>query len=260
MLAAHQQHDGGVHSRVSVPGMSVDGDDWTCGGTNDGIRHCWKWPAIDSAQFASSDCGTIMCQLTMRVPADEGVKRKFMAHLTSSPASIASPSAAAMLTELSSDLIVAVTYSPSRRLHARLLHNKKSKSAGQKRVLVVEVWRQETLLQSIDVSEKHGQFAVQDEAFGNYIAWSPDETMLAYVAEHLPQTNTVSGDQRSDWGRFEYKQDWGERMIGRHSTVACVISNLQSGLEPSIKPISSPFGSSISQVFIWQLLLPCVFI
>jgi hypothetical protein len=228
---------------VSVPAAAGDS-----GMAKSDGRCCWEWPAIDSAQFCIDITQQqlqqqqhqlrVQCLLTLRSPPmlptrPTGVKRKFTAELSVNGSGDSSPT----LVECSSSDIQAQTYSATRQLHARLLQT----FDGDKRMLSVEVWRRSTLLLSVDVSDRHGPF-VLDESFGDYVCWSLDERMLAYVAERKPFVDNAE----VGWSKYEWQQDWGERMNGRQSTVACVI-NVHSG---SIQIVSSPFAamSSISQV------------
>ncbi|XP_053654592.2 acylamino-acid-releasing enzyme isoform X1 [Cherax quadricarinatus] len=100
----------------------------------------------------------------------------------------------------------------------------------------VIVLNQDSSMKTFDLkaSEKHGK-VYSDGEFG-CLEWSPDEKMLAYVAEKkqpkptsfmtLPKSSGEKEDSRGQ--EFTFRDEWGEQLVSKHQSVVCIL-NVQSG-------------------------------
>ncbi|KAJ2617895.1 hypothetical protein H4S08_000130 [Coemansia sp. RSA 1365] len=119
--------------------------------------------------------------------------------------------------------------------------------------------RDDVLLKTIDVSDKHGHF-YEDQSFGG-LSWSNDNEHIVYIAEKAeyekanPDTNNLNmladaGDITDDIEgavagvadprRYQFEGDWGESYTGIRPPVLVVlnISNGTANVLPSIKGVS----------------------
>ncbi|KAJ2803544.1 hypothetical protein H4R21_001995, partial [Coemansia helicoidea] len=110
---------------------------------------------------------------------------------------------------------------------------------------LVEIWRDDALVKTIDVTSKHGKF-YGDATFGG-LAWTADSASIVYVAERpeydkakpaTPETDAVQqaageGDITdgisggvagvADPRRYELEEDWGETFAGKRPPVLVVL-------------------------------------
>ncbi|KAJ1904464.1 hypothetical protein LPJ81_002478 [Coemansia sp. IMI 209127] len=130
---------------------------------------------------------------------------------------------------------------------------------------VVDIWRNDTLVKCIDVTDKHGAF-YGDSTFGS-LAWSNDNTRIVYSAERPEYTKAkpdnagfVSSDDACDGDitddiigsvggvadpRFyEEESDWGETFNGKRPP-ALVVVDIDSA---DTKVLGSPDGITLGQV------------
>ncbi|KAJ2084179.1 hypothetical protein H4R24_000252 [Coemansia sp. RSA 988] len=119
----------------------------------------------------------------------------------------------------------------------------------------VDVWSNDELLKSIDVSDKHGSF-YEDQAFGG-LSWSSDNDRIVYTAERAeykesapvaPNLDTLAdiGDITDDIEgavagaanprRYQFEGDWGESYKGKRAS-ALVVLNISSGTVCILPPI-----------------------
>ncbi|KAJ2897233.1 hypothetical protein GGI21_004961, partial [Coemansia aciculifera] len=128
----------------------------------------------------------------------------------------------------------------------------------------VEVWRDNALVKSIDVSGKHGDFYA-DSTFGS-LAWSSDNAHLVYTAER-PDYDKATADDSSaatrkggsitddiiggvaglaDPRRYKLDSDWGETFSGKRPPVLVVLNVLSAQVKvlaapPAVSPGQASF-------------------
>ncbi|KAJ2552291.1 hypothetical protein EV175_003373 [Coemansia sp. RSA 1933] len=136
--------------------------------------------------------------------------------------------------------------------------------AGSKRV--VDIWRNDTLVKCIDVSDKHGEF-YGDSTFGS-LAWSNDNKLIVYAAEKPEyskakpdNTDFASNDDSTCDGNitdditgsvggvadprfYEAESDWGETFNGKRPP-ALVVLDVDSAC---VRVLVSPDGITPGQV------------
>ncbi|PIA19184.1 alpha/beta-hydrolase [Coemansia reversa NRRL 1564] len=119
----------------------------------------------------------------------------------------------------------------------------------------VDVWYNDVLLKTIDVSNKHGRF-YEDQSFGG-LSWSNDNEHIVYIAERVeyekanPDTNNSNmladaGDITDDIEGavagvadprcYQFEGDWGESYTGMRPPVLVVL-NICSGTANILPPI-----------------------
>ncbi|KAJ2492250.1 hypothetical protein IWW37_001562 [Coemansia sp. RSA 2050] len=134
----------------------------------------------------------------------------------------------------------------------------------------VEIWSNGTLVKSINVSAKHGDFYA-DSTFGS-LAWSSDNAHLVYAAEKpeydKAKPESVAGDDNDDAKareggsiaddivggvagladprRYRLESDWGETFSGRRPPVLVVLNVRSSKVQvldapPTVSPGQAHF-------------------
>ena len=106
-----------------------------------------------------------------------------------------------------------LTISPSGLYMAisRVIMDSKGKKPKRR---FIEIWSRGGLEDSFEVTDHHGDFFC-DDTFGG-LAWSNDETRIAYVAEKNAPEEGLK--------RFEYREDWGERFTKKNNPVICILN------------------------------------
>ncbi|KAJ2710724.1 hypothetical protein H4R19_003609 [Coemansia spiralis] len=121
----------------------------------------------------------------------------------------------------------------------------------------VEIWRDDALVKTIDVTSKHGKF-YDDSTFGG-LAWTVDSSSIVYVAERPeydkakpapaePDTALQLGDEGditddicggvagvADPRRYGFEADWGETFSGKRPPVLVVL-DVHSGAARVFQP------------------------
>ncbi|XP_030022187.1 acylamino-acid-releasing enzyme isoform X2 [Manduca sexta] len=132
-------------------------------------------------------------------------------------------------TDVSNELLSAV--SPKETFKAIVREEKNGKDSKKQ---YLEVWSKSTLAHSLDLTalDVHGD-VYADSEFGS-LDWSQDESAIVYVAEKkLAKSEPYikrkgedksKGDQSAENApkkgeEFIYRQDWGEQLVGKHSSV-----------------------------------------
>ncbi|VVC99149.1 unnamed protein product [Leptidea sinapis] len=122
--------------------------------------------------------------------------------------------------------------SPKETYKAVIREEKNGKDNSKK--FFLEIWSKKCLSHSIDLLalEIHGD-VYTDAEFGT-LEWSSDEKYLIYIAEEKPKKSEpfikrkpaekdkdgASGDKKAAPGEeFVYRQDWGEQLTGKKSSV-----------------------------------------
>ncbi|KAJ1957188.1 hypothetical protein GGI12_005095 [Dipsacomyces acuminosporus] len=140
----------------------------------------------------------------------------------------------------------------------------------------VELWSDDSLIKSFDVSSKHGDF-YGDTTFGS-VAWSNDDRVVVYAAERpefdkakAESSETIDAETNDDSGsdigtitddivggvagiadprRYKFDSDWGETFSGKRPPVLVAL-NLSDG---RLAVVASPPSVSPGQV---QFLPEC---
>lgn len=126
---------------------------------------------------------------------------------------------------------------------------------------VLEIWNRSRLTLELHVPEAlHGPIC-NDGWFGTGAAWSPDETLVAYVAEspvdkRTPEWGTLRDEDDETkkkiaapkgWrGVGEFLEDWGELNTGKRSPTLFVL-NVESGKVEAVQglPKNATFGQPV---------------
>lgn len=136
--------------------------------------------------------------------------------------------------------------------------------AGSDTSSIIEIWSKSRLTLELHVPEAvHGTIC-NDGWFGIGAAWSPDETLVAYVAEspinkrtpewgtRAPQSEESDGTKKKaagpkGWrGIGEYLEDWGELNTGKRQPTLFVL-NIESGNVEAVQglPRNTTFGQPV---------------
>ncbi|XP_050670880.1 acylamino-acid-releasing enzyme-like isoform X2 [Leptidea sinapis] len=132
--------------------------------------------------------------------------------------------------DVSNELMTSI--SPKETYKAVIREEKNGKDNSKK--FFLEIWSKKCLSHSIDLLalEIHGD-VYTDAEFGT-LEWSSDEKYLIYIAEEKPKKSEpfikrkpaekdkdgASGDKKAAPGEeFVYRQDWGEQLTGKKSSV-----------------------------------------
>ncbi|GLB44407.1 putative alpha beta-hydrolase [Lyophyllum shimeji] len=136
---------------------------------------------------------------------------------------------------------VAFTYSPSRARRAVL---REVKTQG-KTTRFVEIWQQNSIEASIEVTETHGPFYT-DEFVGSQ-SFSSSETSLLYIAE----SNPPSASEEDPYRKFRYTPSFGEGIADKRRPAIFIFSWKNGPGKPSrtlfslSTPPSALFGQAI---------------
>nr|CAH0112866.1 unnamed protein product [Daphnia galeata] len=105
-----------------------------------------------------------------------------------------------------------------------------SKSADKKTKQILEIWKDNSLHNSVDLQlfDKHGK-VYTDGTFG-CLEFSPDEQHLLYLAEKKePQKQSFlqfgvkpSSEGSKVGSEYEFVEDWGEQLVGKSQPVICL--------------------------------------
>ncbi|KAB0795385.1 hypothetical protein PPYR_12463 [Photinus pyralis] len=158
-----------------------------------------------------------------------------------------------------------VSISPSETYRAIVRASDEKDGAKQ----FFEIWSDERLLHTTDVSELELHDEIYTEATLGALEWSPDETKLIYIAEKKEpksepfyKKKTTNSDPSKDANvtkgeQYLYRQSWGEQYTTRKESVivqydrACDSFSILDGIPDDIFPIQvswSPDGTCITGV------------
>ncbi|PWA03365.1 hypothetical protein BB558_000474 [Smittium angustum] len=167
----------------------------------------------------------------------------------SSQATIKIDGSATVISKTSAVELVGVSGSKTIEIDGKLFGVvlRSTETKGSKKRFV-EVWENNVLEKSMEVTNIHGEFYA-DETFGG-VAWSPSGRYIAYVAEPKEfdafkprgfkknEENENSFGGMADPRRYEFNEDYGETFTGKRPPVLFVVDVD----EESIKQVEGELG------------------
>ncbi|RUP44610.1 hypothetical protein BC936DRAFT_149224 [Jimgerdemannia flammicorona] len=130
--------------------------------------------------------------------------------------------------------VVVQKQSPSGRLKA-VLRNVEGSGSTKKRF--VEIYNSGALTQTIEVTDKHGNF-YSDDTFSSLI-WSKGENLIVYIAEAKAPEDPQE--------KFNFAPDWGER-FSKHTSPRIIVVDLPAAAEALLagKKITDKENTSVT--------------